>query len=259
MTEPRKYLSCEEEQRCSVAGCGHRAEYEVYLYDYYPSHDEEFFEQDFTCPFICDGHMEKNEREAKGERKPRGFVGYLFTNCHHAQGYTTYEPLADVYPLLYSAGSAVADPKLIHAVATVNDDLIRHLAKHPKLLFELNPRRFEELVAELLRAQGFESTLTPRTRDGGRDILAARSDALGSLLYLVECKRYARDRKVGVELVRAIHGVTQAERATKGVIVTTSSFTRGALAFASPLKYGIELRDFDALTSWLNSYRSKGV
>lgn len=259
MTDPTKHVAYEAGTKCSVPTCGRLAEYEVYLFDYYPVHDEEFFEQDFTCPFLCDGHMEENEKRANGDRKPRGHVEYPFTNRHYAQGYTTYAPLSDVYPLLYSFGSGAADPKLIHTVATVNDELIRYLAKHPNLLHELHPRRFEELVAELLRAQGFEPTLTPRTRDGGRDILAARSDALGNLLYLVECKRYAPGNKVGVEVVRSIHGVTQAERANKGVIVTTSSFTRDAIAFASPLKYGIGLHDFEALKVWLNSYRTKGT
>lgn len=259
MTEAIKHIKYEAGRRCSVAGCALPAEYEVYLYDYYPVQDEEFFEQDYTCPFLCGEHMEENEREAKGDRKPRGYVEYPFSKRNHAQGYTTYAPLSDVYPLLYSVGGGAADPRLVHAIATVNDELIRHVAKHPELLYELHPRRFEELVAELLRAQGFEPTLTPRTRDGGRDILAARSDALGSLLYLVECKRYAPKNKVGVEVVRAIHGVTQAERATKGVIVTTSSFTKDAIAFASPLKYGIGLHDFEALKSWLDRYRSRGV
>jgi hypothetical protein len=257
MTEPRKHLDYVADQRCSVVGCSRSPEYEVYLYDYYPGQDEEFFEQDYTCPFLCDEHMEENEQKAKGERRPRGYVGYPFSNRHHAQGYTTYAPLSDVYPLLYSVGSGAADSTLIHAVAAVNDELIRYLAKHPKLLYELHPRRFEELVADLLRAQGFEPTLTPPTRDGGRDILAARSDALGSLLYLIECKRYAPNHKVGVDVVRAIHGVTQAERATKGVIVTTSSFTKDAIAFASPLKFGIGLHDFETLKSWLDSYRAK--
>jgi hypothetical protein len=255
MAEPVKHARYEAGQSCSVPDCARFAEFEVYLYDYYPSQNIEFFEQDYTCPFLCSDHMDENEREAKGERKPRGFVNYPFSNKTHAQGYTKYAPISDVYPLLYSIGSAAVGAKLVRAVATINDELIHHLARNPELLYELNPRKFEELVAELLKAQGFEPTLTPRSRDGGRDILAARSDSLGSLLYLVECKRYAPTNKVGVELVRAIHGVTQAERATKGVIVTTSSFTKGAIAFASPLQYTIGLHDFEALKLWLNDFQ----
>lgn len=259
MAKQTKYSNYEPGRRCSAVDCDHPAEFEVYLYDYYPSENEEFFEQDFTCPFLCCEHMEENERRAKGDKRPRGYVEYPFSNGHGAQGYTKYAPLSEVYPLLYSAGTGAAAPELIRTIAAVDEELIRYLSKHPQMLYELNSRRFEELVAELLRAQGFEPILTPRTRDGGRDILAARSDALGNLLYLVECKRYAPHKKVGVERIRAIHGVTQAERATKGVIVTTSSFTKDAIAFASPLKYGISLQDFEALKSWLSSYRTPGA
>lgn len=255
MAEPTRYARYESERRCSAHGCDRRAEYEVYLYDYYPEVEEEFFEQDFTCPFLCEAHMEENERDAIGDRKPRGVVDYPFSNQHGAQGYTKYAPLPEIFPLLYSVGQSAPEPGLIRSVVAVNDELIAYLARHPHLMYELDPRRFEELVAELLRDQGFVPTLTPQTRDGGRDILAARSDSLGDLLYLVECKRYAPHKKVGVERIRAIYGVAQAERATKGVIVTTSSFTKDAIAFASPLKYNVGLQDFEALKEWLTRFR----
>lgn len=256
MSEPTKYSSYEKGRLCSVVGCGHSAEYELYLYDYYPAQNEEFYEQDFTCPFLCSGHMEENEQKASGEKRPRGFVDYPFSNRHRAQGYTKYAPLADVYPVLFSALTGSANPLLIGCIATINDELIRYLAKNPDRLHELHPRQFEELVAELLRAQGFDPTLTPQTRDGGCDILAARSDVLGNLLYVIECKRYAPNRKVGVEVIRAIHGVAQAKGATKGIIVTTSSFTKEAIAFASPLKYSIGLHSRQALELWLKDYQN---
>lgn len=64
-------------------------------------------------------------------------------------------------------------------------------------------------------------------RTKGRRILiyAARKEGLGQFLYLIECKRYVRPNKVGVKVVRSLHGVLQSERATAGAIVTTSFFT----------------------------------
>ncbi|WP_020481173.1 hypothetical protein [Methylomonas sp. MK1] len=100
MIEPIKHFSYESGRKCSAAGCTRLADYEVYLYDYYPFQNEEFFEQDYTCPFLCTEHMEQNEQEAIGERKPRGFVSYPFSKRSFAQGYTTYAPLSDVYPPL---------------------------------------------------------------------------------------------------------------------------------------------------------------
>jgi hypothetical protein len=243
--------------KCSVEGCSYEATHEVYLYDYYAHSNEEFFQQDFTCPFICSEHLEQNEREMVGERIPRGSPRYPFTNKQWAQGYTKYAPISDLFPEIYATHTLAPAPILITSISAINDELISYLARHPEFMYQMNPRRFEELVAELLRAQGFRPTLTPQSRDGGRDIIATRTDTLGELLYLVECKRYAPNRKVGVQQVRGIFGVAQAERATKAVLVTTSSFTGGAVAFASPLKYDISLRDFQALKTWLTNSASK--
>lgn len=256
MVEPVRYEAYYKGRPCSVAGCTRSAQYEVYLYDFYRQRNEEFFQQDFTCPYLCEEHVRENEARANGIRAPRGWVRYPYSNQNGAQGYTKYSPLREVFPLIFESG-AVSSPDLIRTVAVVNDELIAHLARHPERMRELTPRRFEELVAELLKCQGFEPTLTPRTRDGGRDILAARSDRLGTLLYLVECKRYAPENKVGVETVRSIYGVVQSERASKGVIVTTSSFTKQALAFASPLMFQLSLRDFDALRQWLDEFKGQ--
>lgn len=239
--------------KCSVSGCEKLAEYEVYLYDYYPNQNQEFFEQDFTCPFLCVSHVEENEQNMRGERKPRGTAFYPYTNRYNGQGYTKYAPISDVFPLLYAATTLAEGRRIVASVDEINSELISYLAHHPELMHELNPRKFEELVATLLRSQGFNPTITPQTRDGGRDIIATRSDPLGDLLYVVECKRYAPNKKVGVQQVRGIYGVAQSERATKAILVTTSSFTPDAVAFATPLKYNVMLADFHSLKTWIEA------
>jgi len=261
MTTPIRYKEYKTGTQCSVDDCANPAEYEVYLYDYYPyqPNDFEFFEQDFTCPFLCKKHMEENEARADGERRPRGFVHYPYSNRHMAQGYTKYAPLASLFPILYDATGQPLSGEIVVAYQTVNDEVIQYLARHPELLHDLNPRRFEELIAELFAKEGFAVALTQRTRDGGKDIYALKNDKFGKSLYLIECKRYATTNKVGVETVRGLYGVVTAENATKGIIATTSSFTKGALDFASPLQYKLSLRDFEALKEWLAEYNRKGA
>lgn len=239
--------------KCAAPNCERNAEFEVYLYDYYYEIDDEFFEQDFTCPFLCLFHMEQNEREAIGIRRPRGMMHYPFTNKGHGQGYSRYAPLSEVFPIMYSATTRTHGQLLISTTDEINSELIRYLSLHPDLMHDMDPRKFEELVAALLRNQGFNLRLTPRTRDGGKDIVATKRDVFGEHIYLVECKRYAPNKKVGVEQVRSIHGVATSERATKGVLVTTSSFSKDAIKFAAPLKYDLELADMETLKSWLQT------
>jgi hypothetical protein len=138
----------------------------------------------------------------------------------------------------------------------INAELIQYLARNPKKMHELAPRKFEGLVAELLRAKGYDVELTPSSGDGGKDIICTQKTMLGTMLIHVECKRFAPDRPVGVEIVRSLYGVVTSDRASHGVIATTSSFTKGAMAFHSQNKYQLSLRDFDALSGWLRDYRT---
>ena len=74
----------------------------------------------------------------------------------------------------------------------------------------LSPREFEELVTELLSSFGWQIKLSPPTRDGGFDILGITADASGlEASWIVECKRYAENRKVGVDLVRQLYGAKE--------------------------------------------------
>jgi len=140
-------------------------------------------------------------------------------------------------------------------IIEVNDELIQYINKHPKIIHHLHSRKFEELVAELFSDMGYHVELTPATRDGGYDIRAVTDNDLGSFLYLVECKRNSPRRPVGVEVIRGLYGKVMAERATKGIIVTSSYFSKPAISEASMLKYHISLSEYGDLKKWIQNYR----
>jgi len=169
-------------------------------------------------------------------------------------GYKSVDPLYDPF----TAYSLTTDPpklyvpeNIIIATEFINERLLEELKKDPEKMFSLSPRQFEELVAELFYREGFDVELTPERKDGGRDVIAISHNELGSHLYLAECKRYSPDRPVGVEYVRALYGVVEAEKATRGIIATTSYFTKGAKAFSQDLKWRIGLKDYTKLQSWI--------
>jgi len=142
---------------------------------------------------------------------------------------------------------------IITDISSVNEDLLRRLDRDPTLFFRLPSRKFEEVVAELLNKMGYEITLTPATRDGGKDIYAAKKDSLGTFLYIVECKKYGPDNHVGVGLIRELYGVVQAENATAGILATTSFFSKPAKEFQEKIKYQVSLRDYIDIQKWLKS------
>ena len=140
----------------------------------------------------------------------------------------------------------------------VNRSLTNLFRKDPKLIRELDPIRFEELVAELFEEDGYRVVLTPPRADGGKDLYAFKKDRQLETSFLVECKRYAPPNKVGVEVVRQLYGLVQHERVSGGVIVTTSYFTRGANDFAKTVPYQLYLRDFYDLSVWLERAGGRG-
>jgi restriction system protein len=142
--------------------------------------------------------------------------------------------------------------KIITEVKEVNDEMLRLIKADPKAIYSLGSRKFEEVIAEILIRQGYHVELTPASKDGGFDMYAARKECLGEFLYLVECKKYAPRHKVGVQIVRALHGVVQQKRATAGVIATTSYFTKGAQEFRDEVVHQMQLADYVGLQSWLS-------
>jgi HJR/Mrr/RecB family endonuclease len=139
----------------------------------------------------------------------------------------------------------------------INDELIRFLADNPAKMREMSPRKFEELVADMFRHKGYGVTLTPKSRDGGRDIIAVRKGGIGTAMIYIECKRFAEHRKVGVGIVRGLYGVVEEEKATQGIIATTSFFTRDARALRERIPYRLALLDFDALTQEIVEWKSR--
>lgn len=133
----------------------------------------------------------------------------------------------------------------------LEDKLFDAVSRNPELMYAISSYEFEQLIAELLHRQGYQIEMTPRSRDGGFDMYATKSDELGTLLFLVECKRYSKDNPVGVEIVRALCGNVYAKRATAGVIVTSSTFTKGAKEFQKDMHNQLALRDYARVRSWI--------
>lgn len=142
-------------------------------------------------------------------------------------------------------------PKILLA----NDTLIERLKRQPRSIYDLPPRKFEELVADLLADLGYEVEITPPTRDGGKDILAKMNTPHGKLLCLVEAKKYRADRPVGVELVRQLYGTLIDANATSAMLVTTSYFSPDAKTFQQRHRYKLSLHDYGNVVQWIDEYK----
>ena len=92
----------------------------------------------------------------------------------------------------------------------------------------MNRDEFGQLVREGFRLQGFD------IREEGRGTAAAGMDLVlsrGKDTFLVQCEHW-RASKVGVEVVRDMHGAMATHGAAGGFVVTSGQFTEAARDFA---------------------------
>ncbi len=110
------------------------------------------------------------------------------------------------------------------------------------VLAGLSWEALERVAAQGFASMGFEAQLTAEGADGGYDIVLTSPAGR----FLVQAKHW-REGSVGVDVVRALYGVVQAEGATGGYVVTSGSFTLAAAEFATGkpiwLYTGKRLRD----------------
>ncbi|WP_122088625.1 restriction endonuclease [Halalkalicoccus subterraneus] len=95
-------------------------------------------------------------------------------------------------------------------------------------LQKMDEYKFEHLVADIWKNQGWEVNLTAGTADRGVDIIAIRDD-LFEQRQLIQAKRYSAGNKVGSSEIQKYSGLyMRNELIDAVVVVTTSEFTNEA-------------------------------
>jgi restriction system protein len=121
-------------------------------------------------------------------------------------------------------GPKTTEGTLIQAVAVPWFDIIALLEKDPAIAYRISPEKWEEIIAGSYRRAGFDEViLTPRSGDGGRDVIATIR-AVGSVRVIDQMKAYKPGHLVTADDVRALYGVVVLDKAAKGFLTTTSDF-----------------------------------
>ena len=101
-------------------------------------------------------------------------------------------------------------------------------------LAAINWQDFEYLIRQVFEREfsesGGEVKVTQASRDGGVDAVAFDPDPIRGGKIVIQAKRYTNT--VGVSAVRDLYGTVMNEGATKGILVTTSSYGQDAYNFA---------------------------
>lgn len=123
------------------------------------------------------------------------------------------------------------------------------------------PREFEKLVVTLLQKMGYggevtdSAIVTPYTNDKGIDGII-KEDVLGFGTICIQAKKYSLDNPVGSDAVQKFVGALAQARSSKGVFITTSSFTSSAIRFVQDVSSNtkIVLIDGKKLANYIYDY-----
>lgn len=105
-----------------------------------------------------------------------------------------------------------------------------------------SPSAFEKLVVLLLQKMGYggeikdSGLVTKKSNDGGIDGII-KEDILGFGRINIQAKRYKRDIVIGREEIQKFVGALMVAQSNKGVFITTSYFSKGAIEYVQNL-YG---------------------
>jgi restriction system protein len=164
-----------------------------------------------------------------------------------------------VIPLSVSS-IIIADEKtsegiLIKSTSAIWREIAQKVGNDWSLAYQIPPEKWEEMVAGAFKEDGFDQvTLTPRSGDHGRDIIAIRR-GVGCIKIIGSVKAYGPGKIVPYDAVRSLLGVMSGERDTsKGMITTTSEFPPNIETdpFIAPfLPTRLELLNGPKLKAWL--------
>jgi restriction system protein len=187
-----------------------------------------------------------------GDKFPANAIAELISEIEKSKKDTTLKVQSIIIP-----DQKVAEGVLIKSVSMIWARIVEVLHRDWPRAYEIPPRVWEEIVAGAFsKAKYDEVILTPRSGDGGRDVIATRH-GFGSIRILGEVKAYAPGHLVRQEQVRAVlHVLANDHKASKAIITTTSDFApkmESDPTIEPYLPHRLELMNGEKLREWLTS------
>ena len=102
------------------------------------------------------------------------------------------------------------------------------IAENPRVLDELEWRDIERTIAEVFEGLGFAVTLTPPSKDGGKDVLLECTVRGQRAEYVVEIKHWRSGSKVGGGALRSFLNVIVRESRQGGLFLSTYGYCDNA-------------------------------
>lgn len=190
-------------------------------------------------PELIDSYIEaelKNREPIRGKNKPE-----ISSNIKK-QSVSNNTPQEELYASFESIKQSLFDEIL-------------------ETILSKTPAAFEKLVLQLLQKMGYggevknSGLITKYSNDGGIDGII-KEDILGFGRIHIQAKRYKMDSTIGREDIQKFVGALAVAQSNKGVFITTSGFSKGAIDYANSLNGSttIILIDGKQLANYIYEY-----
>jgi restriction system protein len=181
-----------------------------------------------------------------------------YTLTHDGEQIATLDPVDKsvlLRTVLVQTGDKTPEGLLVKAPTATWFEISKQLNSNPEFRYQFSahPTKFEEFLAGAYQVEGWEAvTITPRSGDKGRDIIAVTKQ-LSALRVLDQAKAYGAGKLVSQNDVRALLGVLALDlNATKGIITTTSDFAPGVEEeFENVMPYRLETKNGQQFVEWI--------
>jgi len=116
-------------------------------------------------------------------------------------------------------------------------ELIRLIAQEREVLWKIEWREVERVIAVAFDGLGFDVKLTPPTKDGGKDIVLSCVEKETRKQYAIEVKHWVSGQRVrGVDLRKFLEVVVN-EQHDSGLFLSTSGFAHNAYQAIAHLEH----------------------
>jgi hypothetical protein len=128
-------------------------------------------------------------------------------------------------PPEFFAGEPEIDRQIFFAVNELSVLLCELIARKPEALWRVEWRDSERVVSTSLGGCGFDVTLTPPSKDGGRDVVATCQIHGRRKTYYVEIKHWISGKRVQPSCVEAFLELNVRDGTDLGLFLSTTGYT----------------------------------
>lgn len=207
-----------------------RGEYEKIIYEKYQKLDKNFLNR-ITVNAIVYGFSDYDDylSQIKGMSGASDIRNKLkrkiLTAIHQTYPHIDYEGFENLYDNEKPKDEVNSNPVFL-AVTNLAKELARIVAKTPNALENIEWRDMERIIAVIFEELGFQVTLTPASKDGGKDVIVEYEFNRQQYSYIIEIKHWPSNQKVGKDYVSDFISVITKEHRHGGLYLATYGYAK---------------------------------